>query len=48
MFNPITWHKDIMHKIMDAYNLNDYQFAWLGFIKGVLVGVFLALYSGLF
>jgi hypothetical protein len=48
MFNPLTWHKNLMHKIMDVANLNDYQLAWISFAKGVIVGVVLVLYSGLF
>jgi hypothetical protein len=33
---------------MDVANLNDYQLAWISFAKGVIVGVVLVLYSGLF
>jgi len=39
----IKKHRQLLAKIMDTYKLDNYQVAWLAFIKGIVIWVILTL-----
>ena len=35
----IDWHKRLLKQMMEQFNLNSYQVAWISFLEGVLLTI---------
>ena len=45
MLNKLkNWHNNLIKKVQKYTGLSNYQIIWLGFLEGLVIGVFIGYY----